>query len=670
MRSLLIAIASIGCAYTQGVAYTVTPSMGLTALSYNGTSWTGPDTWFRGYNSSYGDTVVDYLGGTSARSAITGGFSVRYRIGDPGQTFYEVTFGGTGTDILDVNVCVTNEDISERDLTEISLDQVFSVTYPSGITVTTTADSSNVVIGSKETAVAAVRSWDTGSITCYGTDFGYIEFKCPANSGGGKMTITLSGPLAFGSRGCGSFHIKWGASGAAIKSSAWVGYQAWYSQYPVMTNWPDRRMIFVDFIARNPGDRSLTNPFAYTCTGGTSFNAFDTTALKTCLINETNAQIAKINTYKNTYGLGVQGIILWDYEGYEFDHATTYQGDTAAFTNGYSPVGSILNEVLDVYKAAGLRVGFTIRPQTIKYVTSLPPTCLYQASAARNEYIVVTSAAWQNKFYACQSDGVSWDGPYPLANGWQTHYTDTQDAEMVAILNQKIQHARSTYGATLFYVDTAIYANGNTLNPAVFGAVVEANPGVLVIPEQEVTGTYRFGPPYKDPSNTSDSPLTPFDALRMFPSAFSFSKMQNCVGACWTNKGPSVSFAMALGDVMSTWVYEDAGVAANLGQAWQSASASNGVLSMTDVATVRVFQASPSTSFTYPVTMRVYFSADANGLAASTTYCERAGMTSCYASGVLQSTATLDLSTTPYYQIRYYDFAGNLVSEGPYATLQ
>lgn len=82
------------------------------------------------------------------------------------------------------------------------------------------------------------------------------------------------------------------------------------------------------------------------------------------------------------------------------------------------------------------------------------------------------------------------------------------------------------------------------------------------------------------------------------------------------------------------------------------------------------FESAPGTSFTYPVTARVYFADTANNLAASTTYCTRKATDSCYLAGVLQSTAALDLSALPYYSVRYYDFAGNLVSQGPYATLQ
>jgi hypothetical protein len=95
---------------------------------------------------------------------------------------------------------------------------------------------------------------------------------------------------------------------------------------------------------------------------------------------------------------------------------------------------------------------------------------------------------------------------------------------------------------------------------------------------------------------------------------------------------------------------------------YAAAATLNATVAMTDRGQQRTFKSSPGTSFTYPVTARVYFSDTANNLAFSTTYCTRRATDSCYLNGVLQSTAALDLSALTYYQIRYYDFAGGLVS--------
>ena len=66
------------------------------------------------------------------------------------------------------------------------------------------------------------------------------------------------------------------------------------------------------------------------------------------------------------------------------------------------------------------------------------------------------------------------------------------------------------------------------------------------------------------------------------------------------------------------------------------------------------YHGTPSTIYQYPVKMRVYFAPSPAQAAVSTTFCE---------SGQLlgQHTCSLNLSGLVTAQVRYYDFAGNLV---------
>jgi hypothetical protein len=75
-----------------------------------------------------------------------------------------------------------------------------------------------------------------------------------------------------------------------------------------------------------------------------------------------------------------------------------------------------------------------------------------------------------------------------------------------------------------------------------------------------------------------------------------------------------------------------------------------------------VFKANARCSFTYPLVARVYFAVDPDSLSVSNTFCDSREKVRCYSNGIQQSTAALDLSALTYYQIRYYDFAGGLVS--------
>jgi hypothetical protein len=86
------------------------------------------------------------------------------------------------------------------------------------------------------------------------------------------------------------------------------------------------------------------------------------------------------------------------------------------------------------------------------------------------------------------------------------------------------------------------------------------------------------------------------------------------------------------------------------------AAAANSALLMTDqTGRTHSFSASPGTAYTYPLVMR--------------TYCEKRGAVSCWQAGVATGTAVLDLTGMNYYENRYYDFAGGVVSRGAAAGL-
>jgi hypothetical protein len=198
-------------------------------------------------------------------------------------------------------------------------------------------------------------------------------------------------------------------------------------------------------------------------------------------------------------------------------------------------------------------------------------------------------------------------------------------------------------------------------------------PNVLMIPEFANTDFGGSGALYRNlQSNQPGLPSTS-KARLLYPNAFAATAVFDCgLGSpskCTTYETELTS-GSASGDIAVVRGFCCTDTVDYL-PIWDAAIAANTTLSMTDSGTPRTFRASPGTTFTFPVTMRVYFAATSGGLAASTTYCEQKAATSCYLSGVLQPTTTLDLSTTPYYQIRYYNFAGGLVSNpGTWATIQ
>jgi len=83
-----------------------------------------------------------------------------------------------------------------------------------------------------------------------------------------------------------------------------------------------------------------------------------------------------------------------------------------------------------------------------------------------------------------------------------------------------------------------------------------------------------------------------------------------------------------------------------------------------------VFKNNAYTGYSYPVVMRVYFAENQSALGSSMSYCTRMETDKCFLDGEEQPTPALSADFS-HYQIRYYDFAGNLVSNpGSYGTIQ
>jgi len=238
-------------------------------------------------------------------------------------------------------------------------------------------------------------------------------------------------------------------------------------------------------------------------------------------------------------------------------------------------------------------------------------------------------------------------------------------AEMLDELRSKINYARSVWGIESFYIDTTI--DGENLRAISTGAwktLASEYPNIIMFPENVQTTSVGYSSPFVNTATGTYYPSS--DARSVYPEGSIFMKI-NSAGSIDTAEA-TIGVASGNMPAVNIW-YVDA-AQASISALYTSAATLNSVVAMTDRGQTRTFKSDPGRSFTYPVTARVYFAADVAGLVGSTTYCTRRATDSCYLDGVLQPTAALDLSALPYSQIRYYDFAGNLVSQGPYATLQ
>lgn len=259
---------------------------------------------------------------------------------------------------------------------------------------------------------------------------------------------------------------------------------------------------------------------------------------------------------------------------------------------------------------------------------------------------------------------MSWRGPSDLS----VQELPADLATAYSELSAKIAYAQTRWGVTTFYIDSTYYcANAacqtNTVlpNTGFWDELLVDFPNMTFIPENGSPGAYTIK--YLSFNNGSYAPSDAYLAApHIQETTPGYANWRTAIRAQIADGTPYIV------------TLNTPPTGSNPNELYRQDLLTNATtlstLSMSDNGKPRVFKSTPGTSYTFPLTQRVYFAATPNGLAVSLTYCEQKATASCYLSGVLQGSAALNLSALPYYQIRYYSYDGTLVSQGPYATLQ
>jgi hypothetical protein len=226
--------------------------------------------------------------------------------------------------------------------------------------------------------------------------------------------------------------------------------------------WADRRPIGALFLASNFHSSPL-NP-----RGWFNNRSFDvrgeagTAGFHKAMLEYADRSIAIL---KRT---GSQGMIVWDLEGEEFPHKTTYIGDPRLLPRLAPEAEGVVDEFFSRFRRAGLAVGLTVRPQYLSFIPGGEPK-------------------------------------------------QEQVGDYERLLTEKIDYARRRWGATLFYIDS----NGGPLWPAEvlrLRRIAQQRPQVLLIPEHHDVFYYGFSAPYGS-MQQSASPTA--QAVRwLYPNAF------------------------------------------------------------------------------------------------------------------------------------------------------
>jgi hypothetical protein len=428
-------------------------------------------------------------------------------------------------------------------------------------------------------------------------------------------------------------------------------YVNFASAFPMSVRWPDRRPIMAWWIAEG-AKRSALNPRGYF--QDALLNASDPATFRTRAMS----QATRIRDLMNARPVRPQGLIIWDLEGQEFIHPTTYIGDPRVFSYGYAAeMDAVADDVFRTFREAGYRVGVTIRPSFMEWGTALPATCVFDKNNDFKSYYVKVDNPYHQRFHACSSTADNTWTVIADGNGGQMMYQNKQIREVTDLLKSKIRYAYERWGATLFYMDSAVWSGGTPLEAAILRELQQTFPDILIIPEQERMETMSTAIPYSD-SRIPDAKIAPISWRWAFPTGAFAVAIGDCQGTCWDANVGSFQIGQKIGDIA---IYAQPTQMSTkhlpiVEEMIQKSREEASKVTVTDASTLNVFQfqGDVMSQKPYPVKLRVYFSETEEGMAASELFCEAGqwmGETSC----------TLPLDGKPFAEVRYYDFTNTLV---------
>jgi len=301
--------------------------------------------------------------------------------------------------------------------------------------------------------------------------------------------------------------IRFGNSDAVITELAAEAYEAYRKAFPYSVKWPDRRPIGTWFISEGT-KRSTTNPRGYLWEE--TLNISNSTAFRQAVLARADAVIQNMNAMTPR----PQGLIIWDLEGQEFDHAFTYVGSPDKLSELAPEMNQVADELFAKFAAAGYLTGVTLRPQVFGTGTTLPSTCNSDGAPYRNDKFIKLDAPYPFRAYRCV--GGTWQVT-SLGPGAQTSVES--NGEILKVLRKKVIYARQRWGARLFYVDTNVYASGGPISVSIWRQLAEEFPDCLFFPELETANDWSVTAPYNQANMNMF--LTPSSVLDLYPQAFS-----------------------------------------------------------------------------------------------------------------------------------------------------
>jgi hypothetical protein len=296
-------------------------------------------------------------------------------------------------------------------------------------------------------------------------------------------------------------------------------YQNWAAAHPTQLNWPDRRIIGTAYLASSPqGNPNYpggypNNPRRYfNDSNSADFDIRNSAGLakfQARIIQQAQANV------QNMQRLNAQGAITWDLEGEQYPQMTTYVCEPDQIAQIAPEMESTISDRRSPYRGmklddayfqimrdAGFRVGVCVRPQHFTQ---------YSNGTAAQVYLAPSQVA----------------------------------SELI----RKVQYAKNRWGATLFYVDSSVDANGGPLDPQIIQQVTTAVPGILLIPEESTTLDYAYAAPFQTFIFHGDLG-TPASVYYNYPHAFSANLINDVDPATLNYYRPELTQSIVNGDIL------------------------------------------------------------------------------------------------------------------------
>jgi hypothetical protein len=325
----------------------------------------------------------------------------------------------------------------------------------------------------------------------------------------------VDSPVQPGSSFTFTVSLRFTPEGAA--ANAQDGYSSFAAKYPSQMTWIDKRIIGTAYLASSPSG-NINQPGGYPTNPRRYFNdpSVDITTPSGLQAFQDRILAQAANDVINAQNMKAQGVITWDIEGEEYPQTTSYVCSPDQIAAVAPEMESIITDSASPYhgkklddsyfatmSSAGLRLGVCLRPQVFTL----------GANSTASQVYLSTNAA------------------------------------IIANLENKARYANTRWGVTLFYVDSTVESNGETLDPAIFEQLITDFPNFLFIPEESTPRYYAYSAPFYTFIFHTDLG-TPASIYNAYPAAFGANLVNDVSAATLAQYQPQLTQSVVNGDIL------------------------------------------------------------------------------------------------------------------------